>query len=157
MTVIHLRHMTTLATNKRAHFDYLISDKYEAGLALLGYEVKSIKTGHVSLKESFVTIAGEELYLTNAHIPLYKHAGIIPNYNPTGPRKLLVKKSEIRHLIGKARVQGLTLVPIRLYTRKRLIKLEFGVGKGKKEYDKRQNIAKKEDERKMRRALKSKI
>lgn len=155
--MIHLRHMTTLAINKRANFDYLISDKYEAGLVLLGHEVKSIKTGHVSLKESFVTISGEELYLTNAHIPLYRHAGKVPNYNPTGPRKLIVRKSEIRHLIGKARTQGLTLVPIRLYTKKRLIKLEFGIGKGKREYDKREKIRKREDVRSIGRKLKSRV
>jgi len=122
-------------------------------LVLAGFEVKSIKTGHISLKESFVTIKGNELYLTNANIPLYKHAGKVANYNPTNPRKLLLKKSEIKHLIGKARTQGLTLVPIRVYTKKRLIKLEFGLGKGKKEYDKREKIKKREDERGIRRAF----
>jgi SsrA-binding protein len=147
--------MTTLSINKRANFDYLITDKYEAGLALLGHEVKSVKTGHISLKESFVTVSGEELYLTNALIPLYKHAGKVPDYDPTRPRKLIVRKSEIRHLIGKVRVQGLTLVPIRLYTKRRLIKLEFGLGKGKREYDKREKIKKREDTRDIERKLKS--
>jgi len=147
--------MTALAINKRAHFDYKIKETFEAGLALKGYEVKSIKTGHISLKESFVTIKGGELYLTNAHIPLYKQAGIVPNYDPAAPRKLLVKKSEIRQLIGKVRIQGLTLVPIKLYTKRRFIKLNFGLGKGKKEYDKRQKIARREDERKIRRELKN--
>jgi SsrA-binding protein len=147
--------MAILATNKRAYFDYEIKDTFEAGLVLKGYEVKSIKTGHVSLKESFVTVKGSELYLTNAHIPIYKHAGKIPNYAPTAPRKLLLKKSEIKQLIGKIRVQGLTLVPIKLYTKRRYIKLDFGIGKGKKEYDKRQKIAKREDDRKMKRILKS--
>jgi len=147
--------MTTLATNKRARFDYEISDTYEAGLALLGHEVKSAKTGHISLKESFVTIKGNELYLTNANIPLYKHAGVVPNHNPTRPRKLLLRRSEIKQLIGKAKTQGLTLVPIRVYTKKRHLKLEFGVGKGKKQFDKRQTIAKREDEKRMKRALKN--
>lgn len=147
--------MTTLAFNKRANFDYAISDKYEAGLVLIGQEVKSIKAGHISLKESFVTIKGNELYLTNAHITPYKQSGEVKNYDPTQPRKLLLRKSEIRHLIGKVRTAGLTLVPIRVYTKKRLIKLEFGVGKGKKQYDKRQDIAKKEDERRIKRALKN--
>ena len=123
-------------------------------MVLKGYEVKSIKTGHISLKESFVTIKGHELYLTNAHIPLYKHAGIVPNYNPTGPIKLLVKKSEAKYLIGKTRTQGLTLVPIKLYTKRRFIKLIFGVGKGKKEYDKREKIKKREDVRRAERELK---
>jgi len=161
--------MTVIATNKRAHFDYIILETYEAGLELLGHEVKSIKTKHVSLKESFVTVHSNELYLTNAHIPPYSHAGPIANYNPTRPRKLLVKKNEIKHLIGKSRTQGLTLVPIKLYTKRRptstrgdasstrggLIKLEFGLGKGKKQFDKREKIRKREDERGMRRVLKN--
>ena len=147
--------MATLAVNKRAHFDYIIRETFEAGLVLSGHEVKSIKTGHVSLKEAFVTIRGTELYLTNAHVPPYKHAGKIDNYNPTQPRKLLLKRSEIKNLIGQARVQGLTLVPIRMYTKKRLIKLEFGVGKGKKEYDKREKIKKKEDFRRAERELRN--
>ena len=147
--------MSTIATNKRASYDYEILEKYEAGLALLGYEVKSIKTGHVSLKESFVTIHQEELYLTNAHIPLYKHAGLVPDYNPTRPRKLLLKKSEIKQLIGQARTKGLTLVPIRMYTKRRYLKLEFGLGKGKKEYDKREKIKKRDDFRGAERELKN--
>ncbi|MFA5994062.1 MAG: SsrA-binding protein SmpB [Parcubacteria group bacterium] len=148
--------MGTLASNKRAHFDYDISDKYEAGLVLSGQEVKSIKMGHISLKESFVTIHGSELYLTNAHVTPYKQAGEIKNYEPTQPRKLLLKKSEIKHLMGKVRVQGLTLVPIRVYTKRRLLKLEFGLGKGKKKFDKRADIAKREDNRNMQRIMKNK-
>lgn len=147
--------MPQLAHNKRAHFDYEISDKYEAGLVLTGQEVKSVKTGHVSLKESFVTVKGSELYLTNANIPLYQHAGKVAFYEPTRPRKLLLKKSEIKRLIGKVRTEGLTLVPISLYTKKRLLKLEFGIGKGKKKVDKRQTIGKREDERRMQRALRT--
>lgn len=147
--------MTTTAYNKRANFDYLISDKYEAGLILTGQEVKSVKAGHISLKESFVTVKGGELFLTNAHITPYKHAGEITNYDPTRPRKLLLKKSEIRRLVGKVRAEGLTLVPIRVYTKKRLLKLEFGVGKGKKKFDKREDLAKKDAKRNMQRALKS--
>ena len=147
--------MTTLAFNKRANFDYEISDKYEAGLVLSGQEVKSVKLGHISLKESFVTIRGTELFLTNAHITPYKQAGELKNYEPTQPRKLLLKKSEIKHLMGKVRIQGLTLVPIRVYTRKRLLKLEFGLGKGKKKYDKRETISKREAEIKIRRELKN--
>jgi SsrA-binding protein len=147
--------MPQLAHNKRAHFDYIISDKYEAGLVLTGQEVKSVKTGHVSLKESFVTVKGSELYLTNANIPPYQHAGKVAFYEPTRPRKLLLKKSEIKRLIGKVRTEGLTLVPISLYTKKRLLKLEFGIGKGKKKVDKRQTIGKREDERRMQRALRN--
>jgi SsrA-binding protein len=146
--------MPTLAIHKRATFDYEILEKYEAGLVLAGFEVKSVKTGHISLKESFVTVHGNELYLTNAHIPLYTHAGDMPNYEPTRPRKLLLKRSEIKSLIGKVRTEGLTLVPLRVYTKRRYLKLEFGLGKGKKQFDKRHTIAKREDERRMRRYLK---
>ncbi len=147
--------MSVLAINKRASFDYDISDRYEAGLVLHGYEVKSVKTGHISLKGSFVTVRGEELFLTNANIPLYRHAGAIANYDPTAPRKLLLHRREIAHLIGKSRAEGLTLVPIQVYTKRGLLKLEFGIGKGKKKHDKRDAIRKRESDRKIARALKS--
>src|SRR3989339_203064 len=146
--------MSVLAVNKRANFDYAISERFEAGLVLRGYEVKSVKNGHISLKGSFVTVKGEELYLTNANIPLYKHAGAIANYDPTAPRKLLLHRAEIRTLIGKSRVEGLTLVPIRAYTVRGLLKLEFGIGKGRKKHDKRSVIQKRESDRKIARALK---
>src|SRR4030042_6335345 len=146
--------MSGLALNKRASFDYDISDKYEAGIVLRGYEVKSVKTGHISLKGSFVTVKQNELYLTNANIPLYKHAGEVKNYDPSQPRKLLLHKAEIRTLIGKSRAQGLTLVPIRVYTVRGLLKLEFGVGKGRKKHDKREVIKKRESKRKINSALK---
>ncbi|HBI17009.1 MAG TPA: SsrA-binding protein [Candidatus Moranbacteria bacterium] len=147
--------MTTIAVNKRANFDYVLTDKYEAGLVLTGAEVKSIKTGHLSLKGSFVTFKGTELHLTNADIPFYKFAGKAVNYDPRRSRKLLVKKSEIKTLLGKVKVKGLTLVPIRVYTKKRLIKLEFGVGRGKKEYDKREDIKKKDSNRAMKRLMRN--
>lgn len=141
--------------NKRANFDYDISNKFEAGLVLHGYEVKSVKTGHISLKGSFVTAKGNELYITNANIPLYKHSGKIANYDATRPRKLLLHRKEIASLIGKYRTEGLTLVPIRVYTKRGLLKLEFGIGKGRKKYDKRDVIRKRESDRKINRALRS--
>lgn len=147
--------MKTLAFNRRANYDYKISDKYEAGLVLRGHEVKSVRLGQISLKESFVSVRGSELFLTNAHISPYKQAGEVKNYDPTRSRKLLLRKAEIKHLIGKMRTEGLTLVPIRVYTKKRLLKLEFGIGKGKKEFDKRKDIAKKEEGKRMQRALKN--
>ena len=147
--------MPTLATNKRAHFDYELLDHYEAGLVLTGAEVKSVKKGHLSLKGSFVTIHGGELYLTNAHITPYAFANPLTPYDPTRSRKLLVKKSEIKALVGKLHVKGLTLVPLRVYTKRRLIKLAFAVGRGKKAFDKRSDIAKNEAKRNMQRALKS--
>ncbi|HBO17176.1 MAG: SsrA-binding protein [Candidatus Moranbacteria bacterium GW2011_GWE2_35_2-] len=147
--------MKALAYNKRAGFDYTLIEKYEAGLILSGQEVKSIKTGHLSLKGSFVTIKGEELFLTNAFIPPYPFAGQLKNYIPDQARKLLVKKSEIRKLIGKVRTEGLTLVPIQVYTRKRLIKLQFALARGKKKFDKRENIKKRDSKRRAQKALKS--
>lgn len=147
--------MGTFAVNKRATFDYELADRFEAGLVLTGSEVKSIKTGHISLKGSFVSIHEGELYLTNADIPQYKFAKQLTSYDPTRSRKLLVKKSEIKSLLGKIHAQGLTLVPIRVYTKKRLIKLEFAIARGKKSFDKRSDIAKKEAKRKMERTLKS--
>jgi SsrA-binding protein len=145
--------MPVIAINKRAGFDYTLGEHYEAGLVLTGAEVKSVKTGHASLKGSFVTVKGNELYLTNAFIPRYTHAHRDTKHEDTRSRKLLLRKREIRSLIGKARTEGLTLVPIRLYTKKQLVKLEFAVGKGKKAYDKRSDIAKREARKKIERAL----
>ena len=146
--------MPTLAFNKRANFDYEIKEKYEAGLVLLGHEVKSIKTGHINLKGSYVTFKKAkgrllpELFLINVHIPLYKFAGSIKNYDPYRSRKLLLKKNEISHLIGKE--QGLTLVPIKVYTKRGYVKLEFGIGRGKKKADKRETIKKRDIDRRIR-------
>lgn len=154
--------MPTLAYNKKANFDYTIKETFTAGMVLKGYEVKSIKTGHISLKGAFVTLkshskeASPELLLVNAHIPLYKHAGTIPGHNPERPIKLLITKKEITQLIGKKKSQGLTLVPIKVYTKKRLLKLEFGIGQGKKKYDKREDIKKKDIDRKIRTLTKTK-
>ncbi|MFC1645518.1 SsrA-binding protein SmpB [Patescibacteria group bacterium] len=147
--------MSVKATNKRARFDYELLKKYEAGLVLTGQEVKSIRTGHMSLKGSFVTLKGDELFLTNATISPYKFASNVKDYDPTRPRKLLLKRSEIDSLLGKLKTKGLTLVPIRVYTKKRLLKLEFAIGKGKKKFDKRETIKRKESKRKTQRALKS--
>lgn len=155
--------MAVLAVNKRAGFDYEISQKFEAGLVLSGHETKSAKAGHISLKGSFVTtknVPGKalpDLYLVNAHISLYKHASSVTNYEPTRSRKLLLKKSEIKYLVGKKQEQGLTLVPIKMYTKHSFVKLEFGIGRGKKKYDKREDIKKREENRKIRTIIKNKI
>lgn len=146
--------MTIIATNKRASFDYTLSDRYEAGLVLTGSEVKAVKTGHASLKGAFVTVKGSELYLTNALIPRYAHAHKDTKHDDTRSRKLLLRKREIRSLIGKSRTEGLTLVPIRLYTKKQLVKLEFAVGKGKKTFDKRSDIGKRDAKRRIEKAMK---
>ncbi len=147
--------MPTITFNKRARFDYEILETVEAGIALLGHEVKSVKTGHISLQGSFVTIHGNDLILTNALIPFYPFAGDPSNYDPTRPRRLLVKKNEIKRFIGKVRTNGLTLIPLRVYTKQHLVKVEFALAKGKKEYDKRATTQKREAERKMARAMRT--
>jgi len=148
--------MPTYAVNKRASFDYEILEKIEGGLMLAGYEVKSIKTGHISLKGAFVTITGNEAFLTNANIPAYQAKNMPQEYDPNQSRKVLIRKREIKTLLGKISQKGLTLVPIRVYSTRGLIKLEFGVGKGKKKIDKREDIKKREADVSMKRALKSK-
>lgn len=145
--------MKTFADNKKARFNYEVLEEYEAGIVLSGPEVKSIKSGHISLKESFVTAKGGELFLTNAHISNYKPANLV-SYNPTRSRKLLLKKAEITKLIGKAQAEGNTMIPIKIYENHGKIKLEFGLAKGKKKYDKRETIKKREQEREISRALK---
>ena len=144
--------MPTLAVNKKATFDYEILETVSAGLVLHGYEVKAVRAGLASLKGSFVVPADhgrEELYLINCHIGRYKYAGKLENYEPERSRQLLLKKREINHLLGKRQEQGLTLVPLKLYTRGSLIKLEIALGKGKKKFDKRETIKKRELKRKI--------
>lgn len=145
--------MKTLALNKRAGFDYELLNRYEGGLVLTGEEVKSAKMGHMSLKGAFVTVHGSELYLTNSLISRYPHAHKDTKHEDTRPRKLLLKRSEIRSLIGKTKTAGLTLVPVRAYTKKQLVKLEFAIGKGKKSFDKRETIKKREVRRDIGRAM----
>jgi SsrA-binding protein len=147
--------MKTIAHNKRASYDYSLQDHYEAGIVLTGGEVRSVKTGHASLKGAFVTIHNGELWLTNCLIPRYRHAGEKIPHEDTRSRKLLLKKRDVSSLIGKIRTEGLTLVPIRLYSKRRLVKLEFAVAKGKKEYDRRADIGKREAKRRIERAMKS--
>ncbi len=147
--------MGVISINKRAAFDYEILERFEAGMVLTGQEVKSIKTGHISLAGAFVTLKGEEAWLTNSTVPPYKMAGKILNYDPTRPRKLLLHKKELSSLIGKIKQKGLTLVPLRVYTKGNKIKLEFGIGRGKKKYEKRETIKKREVERKIREEMKS--
>lgn len=146
--------MSTLAYNKRANYDYEITDKYEAGIILFGHEVKSAKNKHVGLKGAYVSTRpgknGPELYLINSHISLYKKASNIEDYDPGRPRKLLIHKNQMNQIIGKKKEQGLTLVPIKMYTKRSLVKLEFGIGRGKKKVDKRQDIKKRELDRKIR-------
>ncbi len=145
--------MPTLATNKRARYDYEILETFEAGLKLLGHEVKAARAGLMSLKASYVTITGKGPELLNAHIGKYKSAGELKEYDTTRSRPLLLKKKEIRQLRGKIHEQGLTLVPLSVYTAHNLLKLEFGLAKGKSKFDKRQSIKEREWKRQKARIL----
>jgi SsrA-binding protein len=151
--------MSILSINKRAGFDYEVLDKYEAGLVLAGYEVKAVRAGNVNLKGSYITFHSEKAgmpvpYLTNAHISLYKYASTVKDYDPTRPRKILLKAKEVKHLMGKSKEQGLTIVPLSIYTKSRFLKLEFALARGKKKYDKREDLKKKDLEREGRAMMK---
>jgi SsrA-binding protein len=145
------------AYNRRARYDYEIKETLEAGIVLKGCEVKAIKTGHCSLKGSFVILKNERPYLLNASIPPYQPKNTPKDYDPNQNRQLLLNKKEIRHLIGKTKERGLTLVPIRMYNRKGKIKVEIGIGKGKKKVDKREKIKKRDIKREIDRSLRGKL
>jgi SsrA-binding protein len=146
--------MVILAENKKAKFNYEILEKFEAGISLLGQEVKSIKKGRASLDGSYIISRANEFYLAGATIPAYQPQNAPPDYDESRFRKLLLTKKEIKYLIGKAKQRGLTLVPLRLYTKDNLIKLEFAVCRGKRKVDKREKIRKREAEIEIRRTLK---
>ena len=146
--------MKILTENKKALFNYKILEKFEAGISLIGQEVKSVKTKGINLAGSYVVIKGREAFWVGAKIPPYQAKNAPPEYNPERSRKLLLKKSEIKYLIGKSKQKGLTLIPLRLYTKKGKIKLEFGIGKGLKKKDKRELIKKREAKREIQRILK---
>jgi SsrA-binding protein len=152
--------MRTLAENKKAYYNYQILEKFEAGVSLIGQEVKSLKTRGVNLAGSYVVIKRPteggypEVFWIGAKISPYQPKNVPPDYNPEKSRKLLLKKSEIKYLIGKSKQKGLTLIPLRLYTKNGKIKLEFGIAKGRRKFDKRELIKKREVEREIRRALK---
>lgn len=145
----------SIAQNRRASYDYTLQDRYEAGLVLTGGEVKSVKTGHASLQGAFVSVHESELWLTNALIPRYSQADKKIHHDDRRSRKLLLRRREIRSLIGKARTEGLTLVPLRLYIKRKLVKLEFAVGRGKKAFDKRHTIGERESKRRIEREMKN--
>jgi len=148
--------MADYAFNRKALYEYEILEKYEAGLALKGFETKSIRTGHISLQGSYVVIKNSETWLLNANIPAYQAKNTPADYEPTRSRKLLLHKAEITSLIGKSKQRGLTLVPLRVYNKSGKIKLEFALARGKKEYDKREKIKKRDFEREKQKALRSK-
>lgn len=139
--------MPTLAKNKKAYFDYEILDTYEAGLVLTGQEVKAAKNGHINFQGAFVGFYKNEAFLKNAHISKYKYAAPAEEYHPEQDRKLLLHRKEIAYLRGKSEERGLTIIPLSLYTKGARVKLELGVAKGKKKYDKRASIKKREQQR----------
>jgi SsrA-binding protein len=141
-----------IAQNRRARHDYAILDTYEAGVALMGTEVKSLRLGRASLADAFATIDDGEVWLRGLHIPEYTH-GSWTNHEPRRTRKLLLHRREIESLIGKTREGGLTLVPLALYFNEGKVKCEVALAKGKKSYDKRQDLAKRDADREVQRAF----
>lgn len=148
--------MPTLATNPKAKFDYQILDTLEAGLVLTGQEVKSARGGNISLKGAHAGIVKGELWLINAHIGAYQKAGDLKDYDSTRSRKLLIKKRELAKLIGTLQSKGLTLIPVSVYTKGRRLKVELGLARGKKKYEKREVIKKRDIDREIRMKLLSK-
>jgi SsrA-binding protein len=142
----------TIATNRKAYHDYFINETYEAGIELKGTEVKSLRAGRANLKDSYAIIKDGEAFVVGLHISPYEQ-GNIHNVDPNRTRKLLLHKGEIRSLIGKTREKGYTLVPTKLYFKGRHAKLELGLGRGKKLYDKRRAMAEKDARREMEREL----
>ena len=142
-----------IANNKKAYHDYFIEDKYEAGIALFGTEIKSLRMGKCSVNESYIRIENGEVFIVGMHISPYEKGNIF-NRDPLRTRKLLLHRSEIRKLAGKLTEQGYTVVPLQVYLKGSLVKVEIGLAKGKKLYDKRQDIAKKDMRREAERDFK---
>ena len=141
-----------VATNRKASHEYFLLERFEAGIVLQGSEIKSIRAGQISLAEAYVRVDGEEAWLMDAHIAPYDHAGIF-NHEPRRPRKLLLHKSEVRQLWDNVRQKGVTIIPLRVYLKEGRAKVEVAIAKGKKLYDKRESIAKRDAERDIERNL----
>jgi SsrA-binding protein len=144
-----------VATNRKAFHDYHIDERFEAGIALQGTEVKAMREGRVNLRDSFARVDHNEVMLHHCHISPYSHGNIM-NHDPLRPRKLLLHRKEINKLMGRTQQKGLTLVPLRIYfTPKGKAKVELGLGKGKREYDRREDIKDREARRDVERAMKA--
>ena len=141
-----------VAVNRRAYHDYFIDEKYEAGLVLTGTEVKSVRGGKVNLRDGFVRMDGNEAWLENVHISGYAQAGYA-NHEPLRPRKLLLHSRELASLVGKVKQRGYTLIPLRMYFARNRAKVEVGLGRGKRQYDKRHALAEADARREMERAI----
>jgi SsrA-binding protein len=144
---------TNIAENRKAHHDYHVLETFEAGLVLLGTEVKAIREGRVNLRDSFARVEDGEVFVYNVNISPYSHRGYA-DHEPLRRRKLLLHRSEIRKLIGKTVEKGMTLVPLRLYFKNGRVKIAVSLAKGKKEYDKRETIKRREADRETRAAIK---
>ena len=142
-----------VATNRKANHDYTVLDTFETGLVLLGSEIKSVRDNRVSLGEAYVRADHGELWLVGAHIARYEAASYM-SHDPTRSRKLLMHRKEIRLILGKLAEKGLTLIPLKLYIKERTAKLEIGLARGKKLYDKRETIMRRESDRELERTLK---
>lgn len=144
--------LKTITVNRKAYHDYHIEDSFEAGLVLMGTEIKSIRAGRVNLRDAYARADNGELWLVGAHIAQYS-AGNRYNHEPKRPRKLLLHRGEIAELTAAATRKGLTVVPLKMYLKNGIAKVELGVGRGKKAYDKREAIAQRDAQRQMERAL----
>ena len=143
----------TIATNKRAFFDYQILETYEAGIELKGYEVKSIKTGRINLAGSYAVLKNNQVWLINADVPPYQPKNTPSDYDSKKSRRLLLRKTEIKGLIGQIQEKGLTLVPLKVYTKNRKIKIKIGLAKSRKKVDKRELIKKRESKKEIKETM----
>jgi SsrA-binding protein len=150
------KYFKVISENRKARFDYNILETYKAGLILEGFEVKSIRQGKVNLKDSFGRVENEEVWIYGMHISPYKAAGL-QKIDPVRPRKALLQKRELVKLIGKVAEKGLTLVPLKIFFEGNWAKIELGLAKAKKKYEKRDRIRRKETEKEIKRAIKGKI
>lgn len=144
-----------MADNRKARHDYDIEETYEAGIVLTGSEIKSIRAGRINLRGSYAKVDNSEVFLYDAHIAPYEQSGVHFNHDPLRPRKLLLHRREINRLDGLVRQKGLTLVPLKVYFKGRHAKVELAVARGKKSYDRREAIARREAQRDIERAMKS--
>ena len=141
-----------IARNRKAYFEYTIDDLFEAGLVLTGTEVKSLRMGKANIQDAYARFRGGEIFLLNAHISPYPHS--LDNHEPTRPRKVLLHSRELKRLMGKLTEKGYTLIPLKLYFKDQYAKVELGLAKGKKKYDKRESIREREQKRDLDRARK---
>ena len=147
--------MATYIDNRKAHFNYSVEETFEAGIELTGLEVKSVKKGQGSITSAFCVVRGGEAYIINMHIPPYQPHNTDPGYDPDRTRRLLLSKKEIKKLADKDSIKGLTFIPLSLYSKGRYIKVSIAIARGKKVFDKRESIKKRDIDREIRRTLKT--